>query len=86
VVSEASLVRCGEHFVPHISVGDDVNACRMMDDEDGPDIARWFYEGLFARKTLDLNDIAYALDGAVTKLRESRVPPSRWAAFIHIGG
>jgi hypothetical protein len=58
----------------------------MMDDEDGPAIAREFYETLFAREMLDLDDIAYALDGAVAKLRENRVPASRWAAFIHIGG
>jgi uncharacterized protein YigE (DUF2233 family) len=63
-----------------------MNACRMMHDEDGPNVARWFYEALFARDTLDLDDIAYALDGAIAKLREKRVPASRWAAFIHIGG
>jgi hypothetical protein len=58
----------------------------MMNDEDGPDVAGWFYEGLFARNRLDLDDIAYALDGAVEKLRQKGVPASRWAAFIHIGG
>jgi hypothetical protein len=63
-----------------------INACRMMNDEDGPNVARWFYEALFARDTLDLDDIAYALDLAIAKLREKGVPASRWAAFIHIGG
>jgi uncharacterized protein YigE (DUF2233 family) len=63
-----------------------MNNCRMMHDEDGPNVARWFYEALFARDTLDLDDIAYALDGAIAKLREKGVPASRWAAFIHIGG
>jgi hypothetical protein len=58
----------------------------MMHDEDGPNVARWFYEALFARDTLDLDDIAYALDRAIAKLREKGVPASRWAAFIHIGG
>jgi hypothetical protein len=58
----------------------------MMHDEDGPAIAREFYEALFERETLDLDDIAYALDGTVAKLRENGAPASRWAAFIHIGG
>jgi hypothetical protein len=57
-----------------------------MSDDDGPDIARWFYESLFAKENLDLDNIAYALDEAVTKLRETGVPASRWALFIHIGG
>jgi hypothetical protein len=69
-----------------VPVGDYMNACRMMNDDDGPAIAREFYEALFARETLDLDDIAYALDGAVAKLREDGAPASRWAAFIHIGG
>jgi hypothetical protein len=63
--------------------GNDDGGCRMMNDEDGPSVARWFYERLFA---LDLDTIAYALDVAVTKLREIGVPASRWALFIHIGG
>jgi hypothetical protein len=57
-----------------------------MNDGDGPDVARWFYEGLFAKEEMDLDDIAYALDGAVTKLREIDAPASQWALFIHIGG
>jgi hypothetical protein len=62
------------------------NTCRMMNDDDGPDVARWFYESLFAKEDLDFDGIAYALDGAIMKLRETGVPASRWAAFIHIGG
>jgi hypothetical protein len=58
----------------------------MMHDEDGPHVARWFYESLFAREELDLDDIAYALDSAVTKLREKGVSTARWALFIHLGG
>jgi hypothetical protein len=69
-----------------IIAGDNINICRMMDEEDGPDVARWFYEGLFAKRRLDLDDIAFALDGAVAKLRQKGVPASRWAGFIHIGG
>jgi hypothetical protein len=69
-----------------VDAGANMNACRMMHDEDGPNVTRWFYEALFARDTLDLDDIAYALDLAIAKLREKGVPASRWAAFIHIGG
>jgi hypothetical protein len=57
-----------------------------MNDEDGPDVARWFYEGLFAKEEMDLDDIAYALDEAVTNLREKGAPASQWALFIQIGG
>jgi hypothetical protein len=58
----------------------------MMHDEDGPAIARWFYERLFAQEELDLDNIPYALDEAVEKLRGQGVSASRWALFIHIGG
>jgi hypothetical protein len=57
-----------------------------MSDEDGPDVARWFYESLFTHGELDLDDIAYALDDAVAKLRETGAPASRWALLIHVGG
>jgi hypothetical protein len=57
-----------------------------MNDDDGPDVARWFYECLFARDEVYLDDIAHALDSAVAKLRENGVLASRWALFIHIGG
>jgi hypothetical protein len=57
-----------------------------MNDEDGPDVAHWFYESLFAEEHLDLDQIPYALDEAVTKLREKGVPASQWALFIHVGG
>jgi hypothetical protein len=57
-----------------------------MDDADGPDVARWFYESLFEHSELDLDHIAYALDEAVAKLREKGVPASRWALLIHMGG
>jgi hypothetical protein len=57
-----------------------------MNDADGPDIARWFYENLFQQDNLDLDHIAYALDEAVAKLRETGIPASRWALLIHMGG
>jgi hypothetical protein len=57
-----------------------------MADADGPDIARWFYQSLFSRDEIDLDDVAYALDTAATKLRETGVPASQWALLIHMGG
>jgi hypothetical protein len=57
-----------------------------MSDEDGTNVARWFYEGIFANEQLDLDDVAYALDAAINELRKTGVPASRWATFIHIGG
>jgi hypothetical protein len=56
-----------------------------MGDEDGPKVARWFYDSLFSREKVDLDGIAYALDEAVAKLRQGRVGralgslhPHRW--------
>jgi hypothetical protein len=57
-----------------------------MHDEDGPTLARRFYEALFAKDALDLDDIAYALDEAVHNLRNQGVPAQRWALFMHMGG
>jgi hypothetical protein len=57
-----------------------------MDDSDGPRIAQWVYENLLKKETIDLDDIAYALDDAVRKLRETGAPPGRWATFMHMGG
>jgi hypothetical protein len=57
-----------------------------MGDEDGPKIARLFYDSLFSREKVDLDGIAYALDEAVTKLRQEGASAERWAVFIHIGG
>jgi hypothetical protein len=59
---------------------------RLMHDEDGPRLARRFYESLFAQEILDLDDIAYALDEAVQHLRNQGVPAQRWALFMHMGG
>jgi hypothetical protein len=57
-----------------------------MHDDDGPKLARRFYEALFTNETLDLNDIAYALDEAVQDLRHQGVQAQRWALFMHMGG
>jgi hypothetical protein len=59
--------------------------CRSMCDEDGPMLARHFYNTLFERDLVDLDDIAYALDEAVHALRRSGVAASRWAPFMHMG-
>jgi CHAT domain-containing protein len=58
---------------------------RAMGDEDGPLLAEWFYEELMSNETIHADDIAYALDGAVQKLREKEPSPKRWAQFIHLG-
>jgi hypothetical protein len=57
-----------------------------MCDEDGPQVARQFYDSLFEKDRVDLDDIAYALDEAVQALRRTNAPASRWAPFMHIGG
>jgi hypothetical protein len=58
-----------------------------MRDVDGPLIVTTIYEQLFRGESEFLNpdDIAYALDDAVQKLRRQGVHPTRWAPFIHIG-
>jgi hypothetical protein len=56
-----------------------------MGDADGPDLAQWFYEELMSNETVDADTVAYALDGAVRKLRTKAPAPQRWAPFIHMG-
>jgi hypothetical protein len=56
-----------------------------MRDQDGPQVAKRFYERLFAKEDIVLDDIPYALDYAVEELRETGVIPERWATFIHMG-
>jgi hypothetical protein len=58
---------------------------RAIRDDDGPKVAKWFYEELFAKEVVDGDSVAYALDTAVGKLRASGVSPERWAPFIHVG-
>jgi hypothetical protein len=68
------------------TMADRVGACRAMHDIDGPLIAQWFYESLFEKETVELDDIAYALDEAVGRLRATGARPIRWATFLHMGG
>jgi hypothetical protein len=56
-----------------------------MNDVDGPDLAQWFYEELMSNKVIDTKAVAYALDGAIQKLRAKTPSPKRWAQFIHMG-
>jgi CHAT domain-containing protein len=58
---------------------------RSISDEDGPAVARAFYEALLAEDIMDADAVAYALDAAVSKLRSKGALPSRWASFIHVG-
>jgi hypothetical protein len=56
-----------------------------MSDADGPRVAKWFYERLFAEEVITLDAIPYALDHAVAELRKSGASPEQWATFIHMG-
>jgi hypothetical protein len=56
-----------------------------MNDVDGPDLAQWFYEELMSNEVIDTKAVAYALDGAIQKLRAKTPSPKRWAQFIHMG-
>jgi hypothetical protein len=58
---------------------------RAMNDADGPRVTKLFYERLLSDEVITLDAIPYALDYAVGELRNSGVPPERWATFIHMG-
>jgi hypothetical protein len=58
---------------------------RAISDIEGPKVAKWFYEELLSKEVVDADSVAYALDAAVSKLRNSGVPPTRWAPYIHMG-
>jgi hypothetical protein len=77
---------CGESSRDFLSELDiETTGSRAMDDADGPQVAKLFYERLFARDVITLDAIPYALDYAVGELRKSGVPAKRWATFIHMG-
>jgi hypothetical protein len=48
-------------------------------------VAKWFYEVLFASATINSDTVAYALDAAVGRLRDTGVALERWVPFIHVG-
>lgn len=58
-----------------------------MEDVDGPEIAGTVYQDIFGGEGeyIDPDDVAYALDAAVRKLRAVHPDPSRWAPYIHLG-
>jgi hypothetical protein len=58
-----------------------------MQDVDGPRIAKSLYEDVFKSDSEYINpdDIAYALDAAVRRLRHEVKDPMRWAPYIHLG-
>ncbi|KAG8877655.1 hypothetical protein FRB97_003209 [Tulasnella sp. 331] len=58
-----------------------------MDDEDGPKVAKIFYEYMFRNgpEGVDCRDAAKALSRAVKRLRVRRVPLERWINFVHLG-
>jgi hypothetical protein len=60
-----------------------------MRDQEGPVIAKSIYSALFkvdaTSEYLNPDDVPYALDDAVRKLRASGLDPSFWATYVHIG-
>jgi hypothetical protein len=60
-----------------------------MRDLEGPQVAESIYTALFRdgddAEFLDPDDVPYALDKAVGKLRASGLDPSFWATYVHIG-
>jgi hypothetical protein len=62
---------------------------RFMGDLEGPVVAESVYTALFKAgdpsEHLDPDDVPYALDDAVRKMRESGLDPSFWATYVHIG-
>lgn len=58
---------------------------RAMNDEDGPFIARTVYQEFMKAKMLTPAVFPYALDLAVSKLRDMGAPPHRWVPYIHVG-
>ncbi|EIN05926.1 hypothetical protein PUNSTDRAFT_74062 [Punctularia strigosozonata HHB-11173 SS5] len=58
-----------------------------MEDIDGPTIAKSVYSDIFSNdgEHLDPDEVAYALDEAIQKLRKDHPDPSRWAPYVHLG-
>jgi hypothetical protein len=60
-----------------------------MRDFEGPVVADSIYSTLLkdddGAEYLNPDDIPYALDDAVRKLRLSGLDPSFWATYVHIG-
>jgi hypothetical protein len=56
-----------------------------MDDIDGPFMAERIYRRIFQDGTFNMSAVPDAVDDVVRELRESGVPASRWATYVHIG-
>jgi hypothetical protein len=56
-----------------------------MSDNDGTQVTKWLYEELLAKEVVTSDDVAYALDVALGRLRDSGIPLHRWVPFIHMG-
>lgn len=80
-----SVIATMWYIVPVFLEGRELTSPRAISDVDGPKVAKWFYEELFAHEVIDADRVAYALDVAVGKLRAQGVALDRWAPFIHMG-
>jgi hypothetical protein len=62
---------------------------RYMSNSLGPIITESIYSSVFSPKKqsefMNPDDVPYALDEAVQKLRATGLDPSLWATYIHIG-
>lgn len=56
-----------------------------MDDADGPEISKMVYGKIFHDGMFYREEVPYALDAAIRKLRSNGAHPSRWATYIHMG-
>ncbi|PSR70839.1 hypothetical protein PHLCEN_2v13280 [Hermanssonia centrifuga] len=56
-----------------------------MDDLDGPEVAKAIYTELFKGGPFNPDDVPYALDAVVRSMRARKLPPSRWATYVHMG-
>jgi hypothetical protein len=56
-----------------------------MDDIDGPFMAKRIYKRIFQNGTVDMSAVPFAVHEAIKELRESGVPASRWATYVHFG-
>jgi hypothetical protein len=56
-----------------------------MNDIDGPFMAERIYRNIIRDGMLDMGAVPHAIDDAVRELRETGVPASRWATYVHVG-
>jgi CHAT domain-containing protein len=75
----AALQLCGFRSV--------VGTLWAMEDVDGRDVAKDFYEYMFREPGAGANfrDSAVALNQATRAMRRKRMPVYRWIKFVHIG-